>query len=318
MDRFNRKSFDSEGAQFAWDGTSLELASTCLRKYYYANIANIKPRNQSVHLIFGGIYATALEHFYLYRAQGDSINDALRKVVREALVLSWKHELTEDGERILGSGEPVSFDHAAKTRSNLIRSIVWYVDQFGVESEDGIRTYHLADGKPAVELSFALEFTDDLFYCGHLDRVVHYGSGLYWMDQKTTGSTISQRFFDSFKPSNQFLGYTWAGQALLKSPIKGGVIDGAQIAVGFTRFERAPITFTQEQIEEWYDSALYHINAARAATKAHNYPMNLSACGNYGGCPYRELCSRSPSVRERFIEGDYVHPEQAWDPLVPR
>lgn len=309
-----RKSFDSTGAQFAWDGTSLELASTCLRKYYYSIIASIEPRRKSVDLIFGGIYARALECFYLYRAEGSSIDEALHSVVREALIASWDYDRSE----------PLSFDTstrasaAGKTRANLIRSIIWYVDEFGDESSSGITTYHLASGKPAVELSFALEFTDDILYCGHLDRVVEYGGHKYWMDQKTTGTTISHYYFESFKPNNQFLGYTWAGQTILGSPVKGGIIDAAQIAVGFTRFERAPITYTQAQIEEWHDSALYHISQARQATQAQRFPMNLASCGNYGGCPFRPLCARDPSVRENFIQAEYAHRTAPWDPLVPR
>lgn len=302
-----RKSF-SGGLQFAWDATSIELAQTCLRKYYYRMIENIVPRSESVHLIFGQIYATALEHFYLHRAQGASIDEALRLVVREALVSSWDQT----------TAEPRAFDHAAKTRANLIRTIVWYVDQFAEESESGIQTHILSSGRPAVELSFTLEVSDELLFCGHIDRVVNYGGALYWMDQKTTSYTITPRFFDQFKPHNQFYLYTWAGQTILQSPVRGGIIDAAQIAVGFSRFERSPITVTKSQLSEWLESALWTIETARQATALHQFPMNLASCGNYGGCPYRTLCSRCPSVRDKFIEGDYVVADKPWDPLTPR
>ena len=306
-----RRSF-SNGVQFAWDATSIELAQTCLRKYYYRMIENISPRASSVHLLFGGLYATALEHFYLYRAEGDDIDAALRRVVREALEASWNSE----------AGAPVEFDTSAsgaagKSRANLIRSIVWYVDQFADESDAGITTYHLSSGRPAVELSFTLEANEDILLCGHLDRVVEYGGALYWMDQKTTGTTITPRYFEQFKPHNQFYLYTWAGQSILHSPVRGGIIDAAQIAVGFTRFERHPITVTQDQLDEWFENAMWTIDTVRQATSLGYFPMNLSACGNYGGCPYRKLCARSPSVRSKFIEGDYTHPEP-WDPLKAR
>lgn len=329
----SRKSFDSDGVQFAWDSTSLTLASECLRKYQYTLQLNLTSPQTSVHLIFGGAYAKALENFYKYRALGMAKEDALREIVRGALIQTYEYEHlgtlmdTELPEGVVWSyrhGEhvkprgPVPMTHNAKTRQGLIRSIVWYVDQFGDENEDGPRTYHLADGKPAVELSFAVPFADDLFFTGHLDRVVEYGGGLYWMDQKTTGSALGQYYFDSFKPSNQFMGYTWAGQVVLHSPVKGGIIDAAQIAVGFTRFERAVITFSDSALEEWHDQALYHIRKAQEAAKAHRYPQNFTACGNYGGCPFRALCARSPAVRERFIHGDFVERAEPWDPLVPR
>ena len=306
MNLSDRKSFTS-GVQTAWDATSVTLAQECARKYYYRMILNLQPKRSSVHLLFGGIYASALEHFYLYRAEGASIDEALRRVVREALVASWD----------AAAGAPVEFDDTNKTRFTLLRSIIWYVDQFGDESESHIKTYHLASGRPAVELSFTVEFADDVLYCGHLDRVIEYAGGLYWMDQKTTKTTITPRYFEQFKPSNQFMGYTWAGQIILGSPIKGGIIDAAQVAVGFTRFERSPITFNQQQLDEWQDSALHTIRHMQDLTAAWRFPMNLSSCGNYGGCPYRLLCERSPSVRDRFIEGNFTHGEP-WEPLKAR
>lgn len=301
----HKKSF-KDGVQFAWDATSLELAQTCLRKYYYSMIRGITPKRTSVHLLFGGIYASALEEFYKHRAEGDSIEDALRKVIRLALEQSWDKE----------AGHPLHFDDTKKTRVNLIRTIVWYVDQFAEETDDGIRTYHLQSGKPAVELSFTLEFDEDTLYCGHLDRVVQMGDSLYVMDQKTTGGTIGTYYFEQFSPNNQMSGYAWAGQAVLHSPVRGVIIDAAQIAVNFTRFERGITTRTPDQLEEWYDSARYTIQLARHATREERFPMNLSACGNYGGCPFRQLCARSPKVRENYIKSDYS--DHNWDPLKAR
>lgn len=301
----NKRSF-KDGLQFAWDATSIELAQTCLRKYYYSMIRGIRPKRESVHLLFGGIYASALENFYKYRAAGDSIEDALLRVVDEALVASWDFE----------KGQPKHFDDTKKTRPNLIRTIVWYIDQFAEETEDGIRTYHLQNGKPAVELSFTLEANDEILLCGHLDRVVDMGGSLYVMDQKTTGGTVGTYYFEQFSPNNQMSLYSWAGQAILRSPVRGVIIDAAQIAVNFTRFERGITTRSKDQLDEWYESALYTIELARSATALQRFPMNLSACGNYGGCPFRELCSRSPKVRENFLKSDYV--DHNWDPLKAR
>jgi hypothetical protein len=290
----------SDGLQIAWDATSVELAQTCLRKYYYRMIQNVGPKESSVHLIFGGIYASSLELFYHKRAEGLEIEAALVETVRYAMAKSYG----------------LVFDSSAKTRPNLIRTIIWYIDRFGEESADGIQTVYLADGKPAVELSFALEFGPYL-YCGHLDRVVTYGGFQYWMDQKTTGSTVSPRFFEQFSPHNQFTGYTWAGQTILHSPIKGGIIDAAQIAVGFSRFERGFVSRTQEQISEWIDGTFYTIELAHRAVREQYFPMNLSACGNYGGCPYRELCARTPAIRESFLLSNFQINEP-WEPSVPR
>jgi hypothetical protein len=299
-----KKSFDAEGRQFAWDSTSIELAQTCLRKYYYRMIENWTPRESSVHLIFGGHYARALETFYKKRATGSSFAEALHEIIRETMIATWDYE----------KNEPQQFDHSAKTRMTLIRSIIWYLDNF---EDEAMVTYHLADGTPAVELSFTIEIDDELLLCGHLDRVVEFQDHLYIMDQKTTGSTISSTFFEQFSPHNQMSLYTLAGKAVLHSPIRGVIIDGAQIAVGFTRFERGFVYRTPDQLEEWLAGARYSIAQARYAAESGFFPMNLSACGNYGGCPYRRVCSKSPGVRQAYLEGDFYH-DKPWDPLVPR
>lgn len=312
----SNKSF-KDGLQFAWDNTSLTLAMECPRKYAFRMIQNLVPKGTSVHLLFGGLYATALEHYYKYIANGMSKEAALREIIREALISTWAHSKDAMGQRIEGTGQPINFEHAAKTRPNLIRTLVWYIEEFGEETPDGIQTHHLQDGAPAVELSFALDFGDDLLYCGHLDRVVTYGGHLYWMDQKTTGRTITTKFFNDFKLAPQFSGYTWAGQTILKSPVKGGIVDGAQIAVGFSRFERGFSPRSASQLNEWYDYAHQWIALIRRMTYENNFPMNYSSCGNYGGCPYRLLCECSPQVRETYLQSHYAE-VSAWDPLEVR
>lgn len=295
----HKRSFDN-GFQFAWDATSIELYQTCPRKYYLSMIEGWTPRATSVHLIFGGIYASALENFYKHRAIGDSLEDALRKIIREALVKSFEKE----------------FDHKAKTRENLIRTIVWYIEQFGDETGSGITTHHLQDGSPAVELSFTVEANDEYLFCGHMDRGVRFQDEIYGMDQKTTGGTVGPYFFNQFSPNNQMSLYTWAGKILFSTPLKGMIIDAAQIAVNFTRFERGFTTRTKGQLEEWYTNTLLTFEEVRASTESGNFRMNLSACGNYGGCPFRSICKSDPSVRNNFLKSDYV--SHNWDPVEAR
>ena len=309
------KSFDPDGLQFAWDSTSLKLAETCLRKYQYKLIFGWQPERKSVHLLFGGWYASALESYYKYVAEGMSSDEALAEVVGEALVETWEFDFDEAGEPIENTGRPWTSDHNTKTRENLIRTIVWYLDQFG--EDDSCSTVILSSGQPAVEHSFRLEWDNDIIYCGHLDRMVEYGNNIYIQDQKTTQSTITSRYFDGYNPDSQMSGYTFAGKALFGIPIKGIMIDAAQIAVGFTRFERG-FTFRDDgQLNEWYDNSMYYIERARQATRDNHFPLNPSSCSQYGGCEFRHICSKAPSVREQFLKGDFVKGKR-WDPLEVR
>lgn len=337
------KAFDANGIQFGWDSTSITLAETCLRKYQYRMLIGWQSSSKSVHLLFGGWYASALEHFHKYLASGMSRSDALYDVISEALFETWTYptceicegsgeilnEVVIDGKHseqmvecpdcsgegiVMEGGTPWQSGHNTKTRENLIRTIIWYIDNF---EEDPAKTIILSSGEAAVEHSFALPVDNGLIFSGHLDRMVEYAAHPYVQDQKTTGSTITQRYFEGFSPDTQMSMYTWAGKLIFSSPVHGVMIDAAQIAVGFTRFERGFAFRTASQLEEWYETSMYHIEKARAATREQHFPMNRSACGNYGGCEFRQICSRSPEVRDNFLKGSFeIQPR--WDPLEKR
>lgn len=306
------QSFTAEGVQFAWDSTSLKLYDECPRKYQYKMIEGWQTRNKSHHLIFGAHYATALEHFYKHRALGDSLEEALEKVVHEALINTWEYARNSAGE-IVG-GAPWRSPDSAKTRENLIRTIIWYVDHF---ADEEIKVLHLSDGRPAVEYSFTLNVDDGIVFCGHLDRVVEYSHDPFIMDQKTSGGVVSQYYFNQFAPDIQMSLYSFAGKAIFNIPVKGVIIDAAQIAVGFSRFERGFTFRTEDQLTEWYDTTMKMIHGAQRATKEQHFPMRTTSCGNYGGCEFRPICSRQQSIRKNFLNADFTQ-GPSWDPLAKR
>jgi hypothetical protein len=304
-------SFADDGVQFAWDSTSISLAQTCLRKYQYKMLEGWQSASLSVHLRFGQHYASALEHFYKRTALGEDFEDALRGIVEEVLEATWDRQVDDEGNE---TGAPWDSLHNLKTRENLVRTIIWYIDHF---EEDPAPVVILSDGAPAVEHSFALPVDNGLIFSGHIDRLVTYQSHVFVMDQKTTTSTLSPYYFDQFKPNVQMSMYSFAGKIIYGSPIKGIIIDAAQIAVGFSKFARDMTFRTEEELTEWYDSSMYWIEQARHATREKYFPMNPASCGNYGGCEFRKICSKSPEFRKPFLEGNFEKGER-WDPLKVR
>ena len=136
------------------------------------------------------------------------------------------------------------------------------------------------------------------------------------MDRKTSTSTLATSYFDQYDPDNQMSLYTLAASVVYKTPVKGVIIDAAQIAVGFTRFARGFTYRTEAQIAEWLEDLKFWFHLAKERTDAKSWPMNDKSCHKYGGCPFRRLCGKSPEVREKFIETDYV--VHKWNPLEPR
>lgn len=279
--------FTPSGLQWAWNSTSIGAYKKCPKYYEYSIIRGLRKTDESVHLKFGGHYATALEHYHKHVALGLEKEDALLAVVHEAMRDTWDRD----------TGAWIS--NHAKNRETLVRSIIWYIDHW---AEDNCELVHLADGKPAVELSFQFELDQDITLVGHLDRLVRYSGDLYVQDQKTTGSTISSYYWDQWSPSNQMSLYAAAGKVVFDTPVKGVMIDAAQVAVGFTRFERGFAPRTQDQIDEWLRETIVWVRRAQKAVIDGHFPHNDTSCHEYGGCAFREVCSKSPSVRESILK----------------
>jgi len=309
--------------QYAWDSTSLGYLKTCPRLYQYQMIDGWSSPGESVHLRFGIEYHQALQEYDLARAEGTKHEDALRQVVKDLLCRT--ADFAPDTDTKAGK---------YKNRRTLLQLVIDYLDFF---KTDPAATYIMKDGKPAVELSFRFELdwgplegkaktdTRDTYVpyllCGHLDRVVDFADNLYVMDRKTTYASLSSYYFDQWAPHNQMTLYTLASQIILGSPIKGVIIDAAQILLTEpSRFIRGFTYRTGDQLEEWMKDLKTLLAQAEAYATADYWPMNDTACDKFGGCRFREVCSKSPQVRERFLESDFTKQEEdeRWNPLKPR
>lgn len=310
--------FQGTRLQYAWDSTSLGALKKCPRYYQYSILEGWRAKDESVHLVFGGAYASALETYHKLRAKGADYDDAVDAVVDLTLQKTWHQALFDEEGNETAPAHPWEPDHNAKTRMNLIRSIVWYLEEF---KNDPAKTLMLADGSPAVELSFKFNSGvscehGEFILCGHMDKLVDYGGDLFVMDQKTTGSTLGAYYFKGYNPDNQMTLYTLAGRIVYNTPVAGVIIDAAQIAVGFTSFARGITTRSEGQLEEFLLDFKYWTDVAALYAKAEHWPMNEASCGNYGGCTFREICGKDSRVRELFLKTSFER--RIWNPLIPR
>lgn len=296
--------------QLAWDSTSLGAYKTCPRLYYYQIVLGWQPARESVHLTFGILYHSALERYDHAKAQGKSHQEAEIETVRWALQATWNSKLKR----------PWLSDDPNKNRVTLIRTIVWYLDQF---ADDSIETVILASGKPAVELSFRFELPlrtangEQYLYCGHIDRIGKFSNQTWIVDRKTTKNTIGLDYFEKYSPDNQFSGYMVGGRVTWGQPLAGLIVDAAQVAVTFSRFQRGVITRTEAQLDEWLqDTMLWIQDAERSAIQGY-WRQNDKSCDMYGGCKFRGICSKSPASREEWLKRDFIQKEP-WNPLKVR
>jgi PD-(D/E)XK nuclease superfamily len=301
--------------QWAWDSTSLGWLKECPRKYQYHMLEGWSGRGEAIHLEFGILYHEALEAYEIYRAEKMDHDEALSAVIKDTLTKTWRDDKPWRGTKDLDPNDRASL----KSRENLIRTIVWYLDKF---KDDPAKTrIHPTTGRPMVELHFQFEISASYerhpyTLCGYLDRVVDFQDQPFVMDRKSTTTTLGSYYFEQYDPDNQMSLYTVASQVAFKTPVKGVIIDAAQIAVGFSRFVRSFIFKTPDQIDEWMKDLGYWLRQAAMYAEQGYWPQNDKSCHKYGGCPFREICSKSPSVRDKFLESNFER--RAWNPLVPR
>jgi hypothetical protein len=289
--------FLPSGEQFLWNASALKDWEKCPRYYQYRWIDRLTGE-ESVHLTFGSHYAWALMRYWQLRAEGADREEARDAVVAALLKRTWERSNDPDEP-----GRPWTPDPAAKSykdRWTLIRTFVWYLDEF----RDDLPIYTVED-RPAVETQFRIAVDDGNAFVGTLDRVVLYDEHPWVMDQKTTGGYLSPQYFEHYHLDTQMSMYTWAGQAVFPDPVRGVIIDAVQIQAGGSIFGRGLTMRTKSQLEEWYDEAMGNIEAARHATRERKFPRNTQSCDKYGGCLYREICKAAPEVRKTIIKRRY-------------
>jgi hypothetical protein len=294
------------GLQLAIDSTSLGAFKTCSKYYYYTIIHGYISRSTKIDLLFGLLYHASLEWFDHKIAEGMEYEEAIKSTVRRVLELTWDKE----------KNKPIEMDDANKNRPNLLRTVIWYLDKF---KDDQIPTVILANGKPAVELSFRFELdfksstNEPYLMCGHLDRVVEWGNSKKILDRKTTRHTLDDKYYSQFSPHNQFSLYDFAGPIVFGVNTSGIVVDAAQIAVTFSRFERREISRVPAIREEWYKDLKYWLGQMDLCAQTQHWPQNDKACFM---CEFKSVCSKPESLRKSFLDGQFD--KRIWNPLQVR
>lgn len=305
-----RKSFQTPFHQTIWDSTSIKLLYECPQKYYLTMIEGWTTTEQSVHLAFGAAVHSAIEAYEYAKVDGqDPMMAMLDSLEASAQTLP---------------KDPQGY----KTLPNLFRTMIWYQEQF---KDDLFQTVILANGEPAVEVSFKLPLDETYTLSGHLDKIVSLDDEWYIMDHKTSKASLGNYFFSKFANDIQFTVYAIAGHGLFPGKIKGIEINGMAVQKTQSVFARAQTRRDQSVLGEFLtefsgklrnELAPYAKEAERRAglnlDPAAAFPHNWTSCDKFGGCPFADICKLAPDQRSRWLEGSFTRRQELWDPAVSR
>jgi len=325
--------------QWAWDSTSTREAMTCWRRYYYRIVKGYVREGPKWDLDWGRYYHVGQDALHKGVAKGLNRDEALIGALRTMLLAAGTCTgVFPEFQWAPWDPDPEWKHYTKKNRSTLIRALIWYCDALPPEETP---TVVFEDGTVATELSFRIPlarrtpgyaYKDELgeelsstrrnyILCGHFDGLARFGSETFVREAKTTKATLSGYYFDQFEPNNQIDIYALAASVLYPGTVSGVLVEACQTAVGFARFDRQPIRHTPARLDEIARNLDALIAQAEINAKSGYWPMNTTACDMYGGCPYRPICRKSPSLRQKFLDdsiGKVRYVKEPWNPLEER
>ncbi len=302
------------------DATMLSDWRSCPHKFFRRHVQGLVRPRTNVHLHFGACVARGLEvarrTYWETRDTGDALHCAC-----EAVIESW------------GGFEPPvapTRTEAAKTLSACLAAIQSYLAEWSLDTDPFQIHEHM--GQPCIEWSGAWpipgsrhpETGEPLLYAGRFDLIGDFQHSTWGLDDKTTGSSPdSDMWRNQWKLRSQFSGYAWLARQY-GIPLKGFIVRGlgilkTDIKLGWALAPRpdwlvdrwlAQLRDDTEKMCHQYTS--YEIDGGAFKTNGHAYPQVFdSACADFGGCTYLDLCS-SEHPDDWLSEFEVSR----WDPLV--
>jgi hypothetical protein len=267
--------------QLALDSTSLDALKRCPQYYKYNIIDGYTRGDKSADLIFGSLFHSATEFYDRKMASGSTHNEAVELTIEQTLLSSYDPETATFPFR--------NTDNPTKNLYTLLRAIVWYLDRF---EHDHLKTVILANGKPAVELSFQINLSalvgdgtefvaytgESYILCGHLDKVVEWLGEYRFKDTKTTRSQLDQKYFAKFLPNIQVTIYSIAMSVIFHEDRKigGALIDAIQTQVNGNRFARQQISVTPGHLNEFLTDLTFLLRELESYAQADHWPKRES------------------------------------------
>lgn len=313
-----------------WDSTIRAAFANCHRKGYWEFIRKKRKPGGSIHLIFGGCFAKAMEvcrnSFYIH---GLSQDDA----IAEGIIAATNMWEASEGDSLVPHKGTASY----KTYAALVDAIDSYFTRWSME-DDSIVPLRLPNGELFIEKTFAFPVEGTahpitgkpIIYAGRLDTLCEWkDAGVYIGIDEKTSSSLGNSWALNWILRSQFTGYMH-GCSIYGYKIRHFHIRGIGIL-------KEDITFAEDlqnradwQIDVWLEQIRKDINRAAAIwllmyvdqekngfdgrSLERHWDQNFdSVCSSYGGCPYMDLCtSQNP---EKWLN-NYIDVD--WNPLRER
>ena len=287
----------------AIDSTMLGAFRSCPQKMFRSYVEHWKPKEQSVHLVAGGAFASGVEAARLaFYVNQESAEDAEAKGLTALITHYGDFQCPAD---------------SAKSLERMCGALEFYFANYPLGA-DGANPITLASGRRGIEFSFAEPLRvvhpvtgSPILYTGRSDMIAERAGGVYIYDEKTTTS-LGASWGKQWEMRSQFTGYGWSAR---KQGIKvsGMIVRGVSILK--TKYDtlEVPTYRSDYEYDRW--EAQTHRDLERMIGMWEegywDYALD-NACNEYGGCAFTPVCKSSQP--ENWLPVNFT--QRVWDPLA--
>jgi len=259
--------------------SSREVLQRCPTEYRLYKIGGLVDREDTIDTDFGATVGVGVQALLL----GNSYHETIWK-----MFLAWKGDLLSTS------------DYTAASKK---KKFFWYaiaaIDNFRVTLNTVFKDWEVAvfKGKPAVELSFRIDFGDGFLDRGHVDVVLrHKVTGeLRVLELKTTAfDSVSEA---QYKNSQQGVGYGVVLDAIAKQyPEHFSSYEVLYLVYKTKQMEWEPIPFKKTFLQRasWIKSVMIDIASIEMYDRENFWPKYGQNCMRFfKQCPYFDICGMS-------------------------
>lgn len=272
--------------------SSLEMLHTCERKWQQEKLlVNELEKDETEHTVFGRAYGAGVATYMT----------------------------TQDADMALWQAWFTYYPELESDKKSMTRCLLALMRSFG-ELDTLLMEYEVAEfnGKPAVEMSFRLNISQQYYFVGHIDLVLRNRfTGIYYiMDAKHTGLLLHD-LSPLYKNSGQCLGYSIALDKIVgeKQASYGVLYLVAQLGKGFADVKVQTLAYDKNLLDrlKWFMTLGLDVKKLENMEELNIYPMRGHSCLKYNRpCKYFGVCGLHsldiPKPREPdLIEYDFVY-----------
>ena len=324
------------------DASMLSTYKSCARKFYLTYLEHLKAKEPNVHLHAGKAFASGIEAarraFYEGRYSRPFLlteDDGKGENVKGKLIEHWQSGPIGDSETAVAHGLEVLMreygdfscpPESAKSLERMAGALEFYYTSYPLEHDSAV-PIEMPGGKRGIEFSFALPLPlknpdtgDPILYCGRMDAITAFASGVFVTDEKTATS-LGPSWARQWDLRSQFTGYCWATR---EHGIRCDGVLVRGISILKTKYDtQQAISYRPDwQIDRWYANMLVvvqrlideYIALCKSGTLSETlFEHNLDdGCTTYRQCGFYDAC-RSEDATTWLVTN---FARKKWNPLL--